>query len=437
MLPASWFDAQPPGLVHSIVVQDSERIDIMANAAIGQALPAAIISAGLSVALLVVNPLLFALMAIAWPVIFVASRRLRPRLQRRTREWQLAFDRFSARMHFAIRGRSLIAAHDAERLQHRDGAAEIAALSERGREMAWLQALYGQLNGMFAAASGVLVLVVGGAAVAHGDASLGSLISFYALLGLLRAQASALVGAAPHVISGGESLRRLEEILDSAERPVYEGTTRIEFGGALELRDVRFGYGEAPVLERVSVRLEPGEWVALRGANGAGKSTVAALVAGLYRPWSGGLYADGVAYEEVDPRSIRRRMAIVSQDPVLIGGTVADNIAFGCERAGVEEVEEAIALAGCTGVIDSLQDGLESPVGDEAELLSGGQRQAIALARATLRRPNLMVLDEPSTSLDRVSFPARARRIAFAALAADRVADLARARGHRPRGSRL
>ena len=233
-LPASWFDAQPPGKVHSIVVQDSERIDVMANAAVGQALPAAIICAGLSLALLVVDPLLFALMAITWPLMFFASRRLRPGLQRRTREWQAAFDRFSARMHFAVRGRSLIASHDAEGQQRREGDEEIRALSDRGLEMAWLQSLYGQLNGMLAMASGVVVLVIGGAAVARGDASLGSLISFYALLGLLRAQAISLVAAAPHVISGGESLARLEQILDAAERPAYSGTRQIDFDGGIE-----------------------------------------------------------------------------------------------------------------------------------------------------------------------------------------------------------
>jgi ABC-type multidrug transport system fused ATPase/permease subunit len=405
LLPTAWFDAQPPGRVQSIVVQDSERVDIMANAAVGQALPAAIICVALTVALLVVDPLLLAVLAITWPLMFFASRLLGPPLRRRTRAWQEAFDRFSSRAHFAIRGRTLIAAHDAEDRERREGDEEVRALSDRGLEMAWLQSLYGQLNGALAAASAVVVLVVGGAAVARGDASLGSLISFYALLGLLRTQAVALVSAAPHVISGGESLARLAEILEAPDRPVYEGTRRLDFDGAIELRDVRFGYGSAPVLERVSIAADPGEWIALRGANGAGKSTVASLAAGLYRPWAGVVFADGVPYDELDLRCVRRRLAVVSQDPVLIGGTVAANIAFGLERVDAGEVREAIALAGCADVLATLPGGLESQVGDEGELLSGGQRQAIALARATLRHPALLILDEPSTSLDRVALP--------------------------------
>jgi ABC-type multidrug transport system fused ATPase/permease subunit len=404
-LPPSWFDAQPPGRVHSIVVQDSERVDIMANAAVGLALPAAIICAALSVALVVVDPLLFALLAVTWPLMFFAGRLLGPPLKRRTRAWQEAFDRVSGRVHFAIRGRALIAAHDAERSERRQGEEEIRALSERGLEMAWLQSLYGQLNGALAAASAVLVLVVGGAAVANGNASLGSLISFYALLGLLRTQAIALVSAAPHVVSGGESLARLAEVLEAPEGPVYAGARELDFDGAIELRDVRFGYGAAPVLERVSLDAGPGEWVALRGPNGAGKSTVAALVAGFYRPWSGAVYADGIAYDELDLRCVRRRLAVVSQDPILIGGTVADNIAFGRERADRGEVQEAIEAAGCAEVLVTLADGLDTEVGDEGELLSGGQRQAVALARAALRRPALLILDEPSTSLDRVALP--------------------------------
>ena len=129
-------------------------------------------------------------------------------------------------------------------------------------------------------------------------------------------------------------------------------------------------------------------------------------------------------------------MALVSQDPILIGGTVAENIAFGREGTAAAEIEEAIGLAGCDAVVSSLADGLASPVGDEGELLSGGQRQAIALARATLRHPALMVLDEPSTSLDRVSFPLVLDALRSLSWQPTVLLDLARARGRRPRRDR-
>lgn len=404
-LPAAWFDRTQASRVHAIVVQDSERVDVMANALAGQAAPAAIICAALAAALVVVDPLLFLILAAVWPAMFIASRRLRPRIRVRTREWQESFDRYSARMHFALRGRPLIESHSAEEAEQRAADAEIRDLSSDGLRMAWLQSLYGQVNGTLAAVSAVIVLVVGGAAVADGRSTLGSLISFYALLGILRTQASLLVAAIPQVISGGESLERLEEILDADEPPVYEGERQLSFEGGFELRGVGFSYGETRVLDDVAIAAEPGDWVGLSGPNGAGKSTIGALLLGLYRPERGAVYVDDVAMDEVDVRRLRRSIAVVPQDPLLFSGTVAENISYGADgpAADRERVREAARLSGAEAAIEALPHGYDSEVGDEGGLLSGGQRQSVALARALLRRPALLILDEPSTSLDRES----------------------------------
>lgn len=404
-LPLSWFDGAETSRVHSVVVQDSERVDVMANALAGQAAPAAIVCAALSVALVVVDPLLFVILGVTWPLMFIVARRLRPRIMSRTRAWQQSFDLYSSRMHFALRGRHLIASHSAEEAEQRAGDEEIRGLSSDGLSMAWLQSLYGQINGTLAAVSAVIVLVVGGAAVAGDRTTLGSLISFYALLGILRTQAATLIAAAPQVISGGESLHRLEEILEATHPPAYEGTRRIAFRGGFELRDVDFAYAEAPVLRGARISAEPGEWVGLAGPNGAGKSTVAALLLGLYRPGAGDVLVDGVPMDEVDVRHFRRSVAVVPQDPVLFAGTVAENIAYARDDAGGEDVREAARLSGAAATIEALASGYETEVGDEGGLLSGGQRQSIALARAILRRPALLVLDEPTTSLDRDSAP--------------------------------
>ena len=404
-LPASWFDRVEASRVHSIVVQDSERVDVMANALAGQGAPAAIVCAALSVALVVVDPLLFLILGITFPLMFIVASRLRPRIMSQTRAWQESFDRYSARIHFALRGRPLIASHSAEDAEQRAGDREIRGLSADGLSMAWLQSLYGQINGTLAAISAVIVLVVGGAAVADDRTTLGSLISFYALLGILRGQAAVLIAAAPQVISGGESLHRLEEILQATEPPAYEGTERIEFRGGFELRDVSFAYDDSPVLRDVRIEAGPGEWVAIAGPNGAGKSTIAALVLGLYRPGRGSVLIDGTPMDEIDVRHFRRSVAVVHQDPLLFSGSVAENIAYGSDDADLDRVREAARLSGAAAAIEALPHGYETNTGDEGGLLSGGQRQSVALARALLRRPALLILDEPTTSLDRSSAP--------------------------------
>ena len=149
--------------------------------------------------------------------------------------------------------------------------------------MAWTHAAYVQLQGVVATIAGIVVLVVGGAAVARGSMSVGSLVAFYTLVAVLRAQGNAVLTTLPQAISGRESLARLEAILDAPDREPYRGTRAPSAVRSLALRGVEFGYRDgAPVLRGFDLELELGERVTLVGPNGAGKTTAAALLLGLY-----------------------------------------------------------------------------------------------------------------------------------------------------------
>jgi ATP-binding cassette subfamily B protein len=277
-----------------------------------------------------------------------------------------------------------------------------AELSRAGHAMAWAQAAYSQLNGLVGAATGVAVLVVGGAAVADGRISLGSLVAFYALLALLRGQLGIVLATLPQVVSGTESLDRLEALLDEPAREPYDGSRRIDFDGAVALRDVHFAYREGePILRGVDLEIAAGERVAIVGANGSGKSTIASLLVGFYRPDAGAALASGVSYDELDMRELRRRIAVVPQDPILFPGTIADNIAYGVPGVDEARLREAARRATADDFITELPRGYETQVGDEGGLLSGGQRQRIAIARALLRDFALLIADEPTSAVDR------------------------------------
>jgi ABC-type multidrug transport system fused ATPase/permease subunit len=164
---------------------------------------------------------------------------------------------------------------------------------------------------------------------------------------------------------------------------------------ALALRDVEFGYRDgAPVLRGFGLVLQRGERVALVGGNGAGKTTVATLLLGLYRPWGGRAEADGVPYDELDIRALRRLIGFVPQRPTLLPLTIAGNIAYGAGDHDAAGIRAAAELAGA----DAL--GYDTHVGDEGERVSGGERQRIAIARALVKRPAVLILDEPTNSLD-------------------------------------
>ena len=402
-LPRWWFDRHATGTLHSTVVQDSERLDLMGNAIAAQLLPGVVVSSALGVALLVLNPLLFAVLLTTGPIMVLLARTIGQSVRKATRRWQRSFDRFSSDTQIALRTITLTKVHAVEEPEFERRRPTIADLSEAGRRMAWLQTAYTILGGSVAATSGVVVLVVGGAAVADGTMTLGDLISFYALVALLRGQASAIISSFSTVLTGYESLERLRALLNEEAEEPYTGGREIDFRGSLALDQVSFAYDSEPVLRSVSLSIERGEWVALVGPNGAGKSTIVNLLVGLYRPTEGAALADGVPLDEVDVAALRRRVGVVLQDPPIFPGTVGQNIAFGHPDTSPEDIRAAAAAATAADFIDELPLGYDTPVGDEGELLSGGQRQRIAIARAMLRQPRLLILDEPSTSLDRKS----------------------------------
>ncbi len=405
-LPRSWFDRNDTAKIHGTIVQDSERIDLMANALIGQLLPSAVVAIGLALAMLVLNPLLFGLLALILPALVFASIKVGRLVRRRSHAWRDEFETFDSQTLFALRSITLTKAHGSDSGEVAARREQLDALGRRGYELAWAQSAYSQLTGTIMAVGAVIVLVLGGRAVADGSMSLGDLISFFALLALLRGQTPMLLASVPFVITGLESLRRVEELLDTRGEEPYRGSRPVRFERALAIEDVDFAYDGAkdtPVLRGATFGIEAGERVALLGPNGAGKSTLVSLILGLYRPDGGSLSVDGVPYDEIDMRVLRSSIGVVMQDPIVFSGTVRENIAFGTPGLSAGALDRAAELSTAAEYIQRLPEGMDTEVGDEGVLLSGGQRQRLAIARALARRPALLVLDEPTTYMDTAS----------------------------------
>jgi ATP-binding cassette subfamily C protein LapB len=180
---------------------------------------------------------------------------------------------------------------------------------------------------------------------------------------------------------------------------------RAQFRGDIEFKDVSFAYPGQPqtVLSNISFRLRAGEKVAIIGRIGSGKTTLEKLVLGLYPPTSGAVLIDGIDSRQLDPAELRRAIGFVPQDVTLFYASLRDNIAMGAPFADDAAVLAAAELAGVRDFSDRHPQGLAMAIGERGESLSGGQRQAVAIARAVLNDPPMLILDEPSSSMDHQS----------------------------------
>ena len=269
--------------------------------------------------------------------------------------------------------------------------------------MAWLQSAYGLVQNTIITISGIFVLVIGGTQVVSGKMSLGSLLSFYVIFAILGSNLQQVFGAIPAIITGNQSLRALYAFYSIAAEPPYSGTMHCKFTGSIELRSVSFQYKTQRVLSNISLRLEPGSITAIMGPNGGGKTTIARLILGLYRPDQGELFADGVSYNKLDMEQLCEGIAFAPQDPVLFSGSIWENVSYGILEADDENVTHACQMALVDDFVRSLPRGYDTQVGDDGGSLSGGQRQKIAIARALASHPRLLILDEPTNHLDQMS----------------------------------
>jgi len=202
-------------------------------------------------------------------------------------------------------------------------------------------------------------------------------------------------------MEGIESLLTLYNMSHVKDLPSYSGSGIVIFRGGITLKSVCFGYTDKEeVLHSINLTIPTGAKVAIVGQNGAGKSTIAHLILGFYRPQRGILYADDSPYETLDIVHLRRSIGVVMQNPIIFPGTIKENIIYGCPDASMANVIQASELATAHEFINALPNGYDTLMGEKGVLLSGGQRQRIAIARALLRRPRLLIMDEPTNHLD-------------------------------------
>ncbi|TMK98481.1 MAG: ABC transporter ATP-binding protein [Actinobacteria bacterium] len=438
-LELGFFDHQQTGQLMSRATVDLQAVRFFLGYGLVFILQSALTIVLAGIAMVVINPELGLISLIPVPFVVVISQRYGRSARPAIQEVQQRIAELTADAEENISGVRVVKSFAREPLQLRRFEGTVGRVFDQAMVATRLEAKYNPMIGFLPQLGLAAVLLVGGLSVIHGHLSLGQFTAFYFYLNMLIGPMRSLgvtLGLAQRATASGARIfqvldrePRLIELRDAPQLPPGDGHLRLEgvtlrydtpfgelTGGGSENGGPGGGHSQSlrgAVLEEVDLDVPAGRTVALVGATGSGKTSLVALFSRLYDASDGHVYLDGADVRTVSLSSLRRAVAVVSDDPFLFSATVAENIAYARPQASEAEIEQAARQAQAYEFVKRLPDGFQTRVGERGLTLSGGQRQRLAIARALLANPRVLILDDATSSVD--SSTERSIKLALAA----------------------
>ncbi len=359
---------------------------------------------GVVIYLFILSPRMALVSITVLPLWVISVRFFGQRIRKASHAVQEGLSELSGQVQEKVSGVTVVQAFAREKRETRLFHRMHRSLYDRQISTVRLQAGNMMASNVLTSIAPMTVLLFGAHEVLSGRMTLGTMMTFYLILGMFYMPLTRLTDLAAVIANAGAAIERIFDIFDTQpdiqDAPDASALpARVE--GRVELRDVTFGYDpEVPILKNLSLDIRPGEVVAFVGPSGAGKSTLVNLIPRFYDVTGGAIRVDGQDIARVKVKSLRQNIGMVLQDNILFTGTIKDNILYGRPDATDREIEEAAIAANAHEFILGLPDGYETEIGERGTKLSGGQKQRLAITRAFLRDPRILILDEATSALD-------------------------------------
>jgi ATP-binding cassette subfamily B protein len=337
------------------------------------------------------------------PAALAVIRSFRGVLQDRNSHYRRNLESMNSRVVDMVEMLPLARAHAVEETAVHEMHERVTAVNEHGRMLDRTNALFSACTWVTFQVFGIAVLAASAWLAWRGSMPPGDILVYTAFFAQLIMAMNTMLALYPQLARGLESVGSLREVLQSPDIEHNEGKETVpSVAGEIVFERVSFTYpgSAAPAVRDLDIRIPAGATVAFVGASGSGKSTLVNLAIGFLRPESGRILLDGMDMERLDMRSWRQRLSLVPQQTALFNGTIRQNILFGLDAVPEERFEQVARLTHVREFVERLENGYDTVIGEGGARLSGGQKQRLAIARALIRDPRVIVLDEPTSALD-------------------------------------